>query len=169
MIKPKNKTPEIHINLVNDTTWKLSEQSPDSYTMIVFYRGKHCPLCKKQLEELQNKLPEFTKRGVNVIAISTDNEKRAKATYDEWDIANIPIGYGLSVDDAKKWGLFISKGINDSEPQHFAEPGFFLITPEQTVYWESIQSMPFARPTLDHVLKGIDYIKKEDYPARGEA
>jgi hypothetical protein len=28
--------------------------------------------------------------------------------------------------------------------------------------------MPFARPHLDDLLKAIDFVKEEDYPARGE-
>jgi hypothetical protein len=29
--------------------------------------------------------------------------------------------------------------------------------------------MPFARPDLDAILSGIDFIVKEEYPARGGA
>lgn len=64
MIKPREKTPDIEIKLVNDTSWVLSEQTPESFTMIIFYRGKHCPVCKNQLEELQKKLDKFTDIGV---------------------------------------------------------------------------------------------------------
>ncbi|MGJ8733205.1 MAG: peroxiredoxin-like family protein [Cellulophaga sp.] len=168
MIKPREKAPELSIELVNDATWKLSEQSPENFTLILFYRGKHCPVCQKQLEQLQKSLPKFTERGVNVIAISTDTEEVAKATHKEWDISDIPLGHSFSIDEARKWGLFISSGIKQ-EPEFFAEPGLFLITPDQTVYWESIQSMPFGRPEFRDVLGGIDYILKADYPARGEA
>ncbi|QWX85159.1 AhpC/TSA family protein [Cellulophaga sp. HaHaR_3_176] len=168
MIKPRQKAPELAIKLVNDTTWELNDQSPENFTMILFYRGKHCPVCKSQLEELQKKLDKFIQRGVSVIAISTDTAEVAKATYDEWDISDIPLGYGLPIEKAREWGLFISEGIKD-EPKHFTEPGLFLLTPEQTVYWESIQSMPFGRPSFNDVLGGIDYILKADYPARGEA
>ena len=168
MIKPREKTPEIEINLVNDTKWKLSEQTPENFVMILFYRGKHCPICKKQLEELQRKLDKFTEKGVNVIAISTDTEEVAKATYDEWDIANIPVGFEFPIEEARKWGLFISKGIK-KEPEYFCEPGLFLIQPDGTLYWESIQSMPFGRPNFNDVLAGIEYINNEGYPARGEA
>jgi len=169
MIKPREKAPELVVDLVNDTTWKFSEQSPENFVMILFYRGKHCPVCKKQLEELQKDLDKFTDLGVNVIAISSDSEKRAKATYDEWKISNIPLGFGFSIENARKWGLFISKGVSDKEPDTFFEPGLFLLKPDGTVYWESIQSMPFGRPEFDDVLNGIKYILKEDYPARGEA
>ncbi|WP_452224460.1 redoxin domain-containing protein [Lacinutrix chionoecetis] len=168
MIKPRTKTPDLEINLVNDTTWKLSEQSPENFILILVYRGKHCPVCKKQLEELNKKLDKFTERGINVIAISSDTEKVAKETYEEWDIANIPIGYGFPIEEARKWGLFISSGIK-KEPEYFTEPGLFLLKPDQTMYWEAIQSMPFGRPSFNDVLGGIDYILKEDYPARGEA
>ena len=168
MIKPREKAPDLEINLVNDTIWRLQEQSPENFTMIIFYRGKHCPKCKVQLESLQKKLNKFTDRGVNVIAISSDTEEVAKATYKEWDIADIPVGYNFSIDEARKWGLFISEGIK-KEPKYFTEPGLFILTPEQTVYWESIQSMPFGRPNLSDILGGIDYILKEGYPARGEA
>ncbi|WP_433991434.1 peroxiredoxin-like family protein [Kordia algicida OT-1] len=168
MIKPRNKAPEIDINLVNDTRWKFSDQKAENFVMILFYRGKHCPICKKQLEELQRKLHKFTERGISVIAISSDTEKVAKETYDEWEISEIPIGYEFPIEEARKWGLFISSGIK-KEPDHFIEPGMFLLKPDGTMYWESIQSMPFGRPGFNDVLAGIDYILKEDYPARGEA
>lgn len=168
MIKPREKAPEIEINLVNDTVWKLSEQTPENFTMLLFYRGKHCPICQIQLEELQKKLDKFTNRGINVIAISTDTEDVAKTTYNEWNIPDIPVGYNFSIEEARQWGLFISEGINE-EPKYFNEPGIFLIKPDKSVYWEAIQSMPFGRPSFNDILGGLDYILQENYPARGEA
>ena len=168
MLKPRTKVPNIEVDLVNDTTWKLNEQEPDNFTMVLFYRGKHCPVCRKQLQELQGKLKDFDDLGVNVIAISSDTEKKAKASYEEWKVADVPIGYAFPIEEARKWGMFISKGIKD-EPEHFIEPGLFLIKPDGTLYSASIQSMPFARPEFDDLLKGIDFIVKNGYPARGEA
>jgi peroxiredoxin len=169
MIKPKEEVPQISINLVNDTKWDLNAQEPEHFTMIIFYRGKHCPVCKSYLQELQHKISEFTQLGVNVIAISADTEKIGKATYDEWDISDIPIGFGYPIEEAKKWELFISKGTKKEEPPEFIEPGLFLINPDGTLYSSSIQSMPFARPGFDDLLKGLQYIIKKEYPARGAA
>ncbi|WP_026752808.1 peroxiredoxin-like family protein [Sediminibacter sp. Hel_I_10] len=168
MIKPRTKVPNISIDLVNDTKWNLEEQDPKNFSLIVFYRGKHCPVCKKYLEELQSKLDQFTSRGVNVIAISANTEKLAKATYDEWDIADIPVGFEFPIEKAKEWGLFASKGIKE-EPDMFFEPGLFLIRPDGELYCSSVQTMPFARPDFDDLLKAIDFILDKDYPARGEA
>lgn len=168
-MKPREKTPDITIDLVNDTKWNLGEQDPKQFTMIVFYRGKHCPVCKSYLEELQEKLSKFTDRGVNVIAISANSEKLSKETYKEWNIPDIPVGFEFPIEDARTWGLFVSKGIKDEEPETFFEPALFLIKPNQDLYCASIQTMPFARPSFDDIVKAIDFVVDKDYPARGEA
>jgi len=168
-MKPREKTPELELDLINDTKWSLHKQDPEKYTMIVFYRGLHCPICKKQLESLKDHLDKFKDRGVNVIAASMDSEKRAKKAGDEWSIESIPVGYGMSADKAREWGLNLSEGISDKEPDLFSEPGLFLIKKDGTLYFSSIQTMPFARPQFDDVLNALDFIDKEDYPARGEA
>lgn len=168
MIKPRTKVPELELNLINDTKWKLSDQNPENFTLLVFYRGLHCPVCKKYLEELKSKLDEFIDKGINVIAISCDTEERAKKAGKEWDISSLPVGYELSISEARNWGLYISSSISDKEPDEFSEPGLFLIRPNGELYFSTIQTMPFSRPNFDEVLSAIDFILKKDYPARGE-
>lgn len=169
MIKPKTKVPELELNLINDTQWSLEAQRSESFTMLVFYRGLHCPVCKKYLENLATKLEDFTKRGVHLIAISCDSEERAKKTGNEWDIAELPVGYELPIEKAREWGLYISEGIKDSELDLFSEPAVFLIRPDGTLYASAIQTMPFARPDFNEILSAIDFVTKEEYPARGGA
>lgn len=168
MIKPRSKTPSLNLDLINGTQWKLKTQASEGFTMIVFYRGLHCPVCKKYLEELKTKLEDFSERGVNVIAVSMDTEEKAKKTGEEWDVASLPIGYGLSEKSAKEWGLYLSEGIKEEEPKLFSEPGLFLVQSDGSLYCSSVQTMPFARPPFDDLLKAIDFIKEKDYPARGE-
>ena len=95
-MKPQEKTPSLKVNLINDTNWSLEKQQTDKSTLIIFYRGLNYPVCKKQLEEVASNLEEFTKRGIHVIAISMDTEKRAKITGEKWDINELPIGFDLS-------------------------------------------------------------------------
>lgn len=49
-----------------------------------------------------------------------------------------------------------------------AIPGLFFVLPDQTLYFASIQTMPFARPPLDGVLGALDFVAGKNYPARGE-
>ena len=69
----------------------------------------------------------------------------------------------------RRWGLFVSERIAENEPERFGEPGLFLITPDGTVYYEAITSMPWGRPRLDDIIGGIDFVLDQDYPARGAA
>ncbi|MGB7394311.1 MAG: peroxiredoxin-like family protein [Pricia sp.] len=167
MIKPNQKTPELELDLINDTQWSLNAQQSDAFTILVFYRGLHCPKCKEQLESLAGKLEDFSQRGVHVIAISCDTEELAKKTAEKWSISELPVGYELSLEKAREWGLFISGAISDKEPEHFCEPGIFLVRPDNTLYASTIQTMPFARPKMDDILNALDFIDKKDYPARG--
>lgn len=168
MIKPRSKTPNLALDLINDTHWKLADQDPEKYTLLVFYRGMHCPVCKKYLENLTQKMDQFVEKGVNLIAISMDSEEKAKKTGEDWKITSLPIGFELSEKDAKKWGLYLSKSISEKEPDIFSEPAVFLVKPDQTLYFSAIQSMPFARPNFEDILNAINFIQEKDYPARGE-
>ena len=76
MIKPTTAVPELSVGTVGGDTWRLSEQTPKSFTLIEFYRGYHCPRCKLHLLNLEHKLPRFVERGCSVIAISMDSQER---------------------------------------------------------------------------------------------
>ena len=52
MLKPGDTAPDIDLPLTIDARFKLSDQSPEQFTMLVFYRGKHCPVCKNYLTEI---------------------------------------------------------------------------------------------------------------------
>ena len=75
-VKPRQPSPPLEVKLLDGNTWRLRDAKPVAFEMIVVYRGLHCPICKTYLGELEAKLPEFTKRGVEVIAISEHNDGR---------------------------------------------------------------------------------------------
>ena len=167
--RPRAKASELEVRTLDGKTWTLSEQDPVNYTMVVFYRGLHCPVCKTYLGELDSKVEAFNERGTDVIAVSCDTRERAQQTVKRWGIKHLTIAYGLSTERAQEWGLYISKAIKDDEPDRFCEPGFMLINPDGTLYAAAIQSMPFARPHFKEILAAIDFVVENNYPARGEA
>jgi len=75
------------------------------WQMVVVYRGKHCPICKTYLAELERTAPEFAKAGVGVIAVSSDPEDRARAFANEIGVT-FSFGYGLTVDQMRTLGLY---------------------------------------------------------------
>ncbi|MCD0462546.1 peroxiredoxin-like family protein [Roseiconus lacunae] len=169
MVKPQAQVPELSVKTVDGPEWSLADQSPEHFTFVFFYRGYHCPICKSYLRSIDRKLSELTKMGINAVAISSDSEERAKRSKEEWKIQNLPIGYELSIENARQWGLYVSKSIKPEEPEVFSEPGLFVVRPDGELYAASIQTMPFTRPSIDELISGFDYIISNGYPGRGEA
>lgn len=167
--RPQAQAPTLDLSLVGGGRWRLADQHPEAFTMVVFYRGDHCLVCRGYLRQLDRMLDEFTRAGVSVVAVSGDPDERARHSVAEWGLEHLPVGYGQSVESMRDWGLFVSKGIKESEPEFFGEPGIFLIRPDGTVYAEILNSMPFARPHFDEVLKAVQWVNESHYPARGEA
>jgi peroxiredoxin len=168
-IKPRRPAPPLNVKLLDGSSWRLADAKPTAFEMIVVYRGLHCPICKSYLGELEAKLPEFAKRDVEVIAISTDNQDRANRAKTEWGLNNLQVGYDLSIANAREWNLFISTAIRDGEPPEFSEPGLFLIKSDGSLFYAARTSAPWGRPSLDQMLRGIDVAMERKMPARGEA
>lgn len=136
-------------------------------SLVFFYRGVHCPICKTQMEELAGRRGELAEMGIETVAVSMDSEERARRQREEWDLGDMPIGYGLSEASAREWGLYISTKAKDAEPDIFAEPGIVAVNPDGSLYALWLQTVPFARPTLDGLKKGLSFVLDNDYPVRG--
>lgn len=168
-IKPRQAAPPLEFPLVGGGHWQLRNAKPAVFQMIVFYRGLHCPVCNTYLSELEAKLPDFARRGVDVVATSMDTQERAGKAKTDWGLAKLTIGYGLPLATAHDWELFISRAIREGEPAEFAEPGLFLTRPDGELFYAARTNAPWGRPPLDQVLRGIDGAVEHKRPARGEA
>lgn len=167
---PSQPVPALSVPLMPAGQWTLNQPKPVNFTLLVFYRGLHCPLCRESLQQLNGLVERFAKQGVEVIALSSDSRERAQQTQENWAIDKLRLGYGLSLEQARRWGLFVSAARPGSaEPAQFSEPGVFLVRPDGTLYMSLINSMPFARPHFDEILSALDYIIESHYPARGES
>jgi len=168
-VRPAGPAPELEVLLLGGGTYRLADSRPERFTMIVFFRGLHCPGCQAQLTELAGRLDEIRAAGLELIVVSAETTERTQRLRDEWELGNLPLAYGLTEERMRAWGLFVSTGIDDGEPPLFNEPGVFLVRPDGTVYYEAILSMPLGRPKLDDLLHGVAFWTENDYPARGAA
>ncbi len=163
------RAPDLTLPLIIGTDWALADQNPGAFTQIVVYRGLHCPMCKQYLTRMRALYDDFRSKGVQTIHVSMDSEDRARQAHEEWGLDPIPMAYGLSAAQAKDWGLYLSDPVQDSETDVFAEPGLFWVRPDGRLYLAAISNSPFARPDLDTLLDKVDFVTKNDYPARGRA
>ena len=172
-LMPRQPVPALRVSTLNGD-WDLAAQKPERFTLVVFYRGLHCPICKTYVSELDKLVAEFAARGTGIQVLSSDTRDRAEAARDNWGLANLNLGYGLTIEAARSWGLYVSTSRGKTsagieEPALFSEPGLFLVRPDGTLYWGSTSTMPFARPHFREILGALDFVIKNDYPARGEA
>jgi peroxiredoxin len=170
---PRQPVPALDVPLLGGGRFTLGVSPAPTFDLIVFYRGLHCPLCAKYLIELEKLYGDFEQRGVKAVAISSDGAERAAEMAKKIGANKLPFGHDLPLDVARQWGLTISTSrgktsIGIEEPALFSEPGLFLVRPDGTLYWGSTQTMPFARPHFDEILGALDFVAKNDYPARGE-
>ncbi len=170
---PRQSVPGLQVPTVGGGDWTLGEAKPGNFTLVVFYRGLHCPICSGYLGELNRSLDDFANRGVEVVAISSDSPERAAEAKEKWRLDKLTIGHSLDLDKAREWGLYISSGRGKTssgheEPELFSEPGLYLVRPDGTLYFGTVQTMPFARPSFADILKALDFVLAKGYPARGE-
>ncbi len=169
---PRMPAPVLRIPLVEGGEWDLRDQIVSDFTLIAFYRGLHCPICSRYVAELDSSVPRFDTLGTKTFCVSMDSLERARAAKQDWKLAHLPLGFGLSVRTALEWGLFLSAGMGSTaagieEPAVFTEPAIFIIKSNGELYYSSVQTMPFARPDLTALADAIDLVKRRNYPARG--
>lgn len=168
MITPKKNAPKLKLHTVSDEVWDLHDTHIEKFLMIVFYRGIHCPVCKKYLKELSKLSKQFNKKGIlDIIAVSGDTEEKAYSAKEDWKLHNIEVGFDQALSSMKQWRLFISESIKDGEPKFFGEPGLFLIDSDHKIFYSAINSMPFGRPRLKDMVKAMEFINENNYPALG--
>lgn len=172
-LMPRYPVPALNVPLTSGERFVLGAKPGDKFDLLVFYRGLHCPICAKYLLEVERLSPEFASRGVQVVAISSDDADRAKQMADKISASGVQVGYSLSLRSAREWGLYISTSrgktsIGIEEPELFSEPAIYIVRPDGTLYYGAAQTMPFARPAFQDLIAAIDFAVAKDYPARGE-
>lgn len=173
MLFPRQKTPGLALDTLAHGAFDLAADNAERGTLICVYRGYHCPICATYLKELERLTPDFAERGVKTIAISSDTRDRAEAMAEKMGASALRIGFGLGLEKAREWGLYLSTSrgktsVGVEEPAIFVEPAVFLVRPDQSLYFASVQTMPFVRPHFSEMIGALDFVIKNDYPARGE-
>jgi len=72
--------PDFELPDAKGGTVRLSEKLQGGPVVVSFYRGQWCPYCNLELRALQNALPEFQKRGAQLIAISPQTPDSSLST-----------------------------------------------------------------------------------------
>lgn len=146
---------------------RLQISRGEGWRLLVVYRGQHCPLCKRYLTTLSELAGAFGATQISIAAVSADRREQALA-----DVAQFgwtfPVGYSLKVGQMRELGLYVSSPRSAAETDHlFSEPGLFVINPQGLTQIIDISNAPFARPDLNALLAGLQFVIANAYPIRG--
>lgn len=139
----------------------------DNWTLLVVYRGRHCPRCKRYLNKLNEMRAQWVQAGFDIVVVSADTQQKAHADQQEFGW-QFELAYGLSETQMHDLGLYITEPLSDAETsQRFAEPGTYVIRPDGSILLIAISNGPSARPELSELLDGMIFTKENNRPPRG--
>ena len=154
----------------NDARVDISKPTGDAdWQMVVVYRGRHCPLCTKFLNNLAGFRQRLLDIGIDIAAVSADSREQMDEHLSRMDV-NFPFYHGLTIEQMQDLGLYVSLPRSPEETDHnFPEPGLFVINTDGKAQVIDISNNPFARPDLEVFVSGLEWIRapENNYPIRG--
>ena len=141
--------------------------APGSWQALFVVRGRHCPICKTYLAEIEQRRAAFTQLGVALAAVSADSAAQSRELADAAR-PGYPLLYGMDEAVMRRLGLYVSQPRSAQETDHpFAEPALFVVNPQGALHLVDIANAPFLRPDLDRLLSGLRFVIDNGYPIRG--
>jgi hypothetical protein len=173
MLIPRQPAPELVLPTVDKGPWSLREQALERFTLLVLYRGLHCPVCRAYLSRLNRLHNAVVARGVSVVAVSGDTAERAEKAVADRGLSDLTKPTAC-LSTRRAAGGFTSPAAAagrrsaSANLRSFPSPASSWCALTERCTSATVQTMPFARPHFDELLKAIDFVIKNDYPARGE-
>lgn len=162
--------PQIEVPLLNGENITLGQPANGlGWQLVLIYRGRHCPLCTKYLNQLQDFKQRLREIGVDIIAVSGDNKTQLESHKELLNV-DFPLAFSLSIEQMQQLGLYISNPRSEQETDHpFAEPGLFVVNQQNKIQVVDISNNPFVRPELQALVNGLAWIRdpNNNYPIRG--
>ena len=138
-------------------SWRLSEHIKNKYGLVFFYPLDFTFVCPSELIALDKRMNEFSKRGVEVVAVSIDSQ----FTHHAWRNTSIekggigPVKYALAADVAHT----VTKAYGVAHPEaSVALRGAFLIDKKGMVRAQIVNDLPIGR-NIDEIIRLFDAIQ----------
>lgn len=173
-LKVGDKAPDFTLPNAKGEQITLSKTNQDKPTVVIFYRGAWCPYCNIYLGDLAQMYEEFSKRGVNVLAISPQTPDVSSNFANERqfpfevlsDVGNkvaqsFNLVYGQKQNDYVVNQVFPAFGIdlkdfNGDESWELALPGTYVIDQNQSIQYAFAPADYTQRAEPSEVFAALD-------------
>ena len=93
---PNQPVPPLRVKTVGGPCWRLCDQKPQHFTLVLFYRGLHCGFCKTQLQTYEARYEEFRQMAGAirptrlVMEDALKNGEISVLTYENMNVRDLP-------------------------------------------------------------------------------
>jgi peroxiredoxin len=126
---------------------RLSDLTDQGRVVLIFFRGKYCPVCRASLRGLQPKLKDFEDSRVAVVAVGPMSPEEAKAFGLPFPVLSDP-----DLEATKKYGLVHVKGLMNKD---VPRPTTLLIDKERRIRWMRAETSARVRPGPDEIFEQL--------------
>src|SRR3954468_17068529 len=154
-LQPGDKAPNFELPDPNGRTFILGERLAQGPVVLVFYRGRWCPYCIAQLEELEKARPEFERLKATLVAISPQKLQHSGFTAEQHGLRfNLltDSGNGVARQYGVAWplpdslishyrGVFVNlENANAARDWVLPMPSAFVIAADSTIAWSRVDA-----------------------------
>lgn len=173
-LQPGAKAPNFELPDAHGRNFILADRLAQGPVVLVFFRGRWCPYCIAQLEELEQARPEFEQAGATLAALSPQKGQHTGFTAEQHhlrfpvlsDAGNqVARQYGIAwkLPDylvAHYRGVFVNlEHANASKDWELPVPATFVIAPDSTIVWAQVEPDFTRRPEPQEVLRVVKMLK----------
>ena len=158
LLHPGDSFPELTLAIPGNETVTVPTTFAGQFGVVLFYRGAWCPYCNAQLRAFQRASPTLANVGVQVAALSVDDEASTADLVAEHGLT-FPVGFGADAHAvADLTGAFVNP-----DPVYLQSTGFVL-DPAGRVVVSVYSSGAIGRLIPDDVAGLVRYVR-EHVPA----
>jgi peroxiredoxin len=154
LLRPGDTFPELTLTVARGKTVKVPETLAGQFGVVLFYRGAWCPYCNAQLRAFQRASPTLADVGVQVVALSVDDEATTADLVAKHGLT-FPVGFGA---DARAVADLTGAFVNP-DPVYLQSTGFVL-DPAGKVVVSVYSSGAIGRLVPDDVAGLVRYVRE---------
>ncbi|MBL4754130.1 MAG: AhpC/TSA family protein [Flavobacteriales bacterium] len=163
--------PNFSVNDVNGNLLVLDELQKEGPVVLLFYRGKWCPVCSKYLNNFNDSIQLLTDRGARVIAVGPEKEeysqKMKKKTKSDFSFVadtslQILLSYDVLFNVTKKYRNMIKTYLltdiaenNGKETAMIPVPATYVINKEGTIVYKQFDYDYKNRASVKSILEHL--------------
>lgn len=154
LLHPGDNFPELPLTVPGGEIVKVPAAFAGHFGVLLFYRGSWCPYCNAQLRAFQRASSALTDLGVQVAALSVDDERTTVDLIAKLGLT-YPVGFGA---DARAVASLTGAFVNP-DPVYLQSTGFVL-DPEGKVVVSVYSSGAIGRLVPDDVAGLVRYLRE---------